>query len=233
MTITLKFTVKDGKTPIEASIEGLETEQVVGEYQRLLGHFAGAGSPPPAAGRGKKPAQADAAECAEGSQANPSPSPAASDATPSGSRKLFSKTAIQLNETAVTLASRLAVCIPQFREKSPIEIVQQLNFDKPLAAMTSEELLEVVGRIRTTLAQWAAHNPGAAAYLTVVEVIDTLKEGSDEEWSVARQGITAETWGVLNLEGNAFLMDCAKTYLQSRQASLRSINAAAEMAAIA
>lgn len=224
MTVTLKFSLKDGKTPIEATIETLETEHAVNEYRRLLEHFA-IGSPPPAASaRGKKSSEAETGQPPEPLEGAASGN--VTDIATGRANKKFSKEAIGLNETAVLLAERLGLCIPEFRGKATIEIIQQLNFNKPLASMTPQELMEVVGLIRTTLIQYSANNPGVAAYLKVVYKIDNLKEGNNEEWQAACQDIAETDWAVLQLEGNAHLLADINQHLQKRCTILQAAAAA-------
>jgi hypothetical protein len=234
MGVTLEITLKDkSKNSIKATIQEADTAGALAVYNELLERFPSAPSPAPAAGRGKKSAT-DETQDSQGqeSQTGEAAPPAEKvvdinqNQNRSTAKRLFAQEAITLNELAVLWAKRMAICITQFNGKPPTDIVEQLNFRKPLVTMDVQELRAVIDMIRTTLTSYGANNPGVAAYLKVVGVIDGLAIGDDPEWQKARQPITAQDWSLLGADGNAHLLDAAKAYLVEKQTVLQAAAAA-------
>lgn len=239
--ISLEVNLKDGKTPVKAIITEDNIDSAVQSYQQLTERFPTGG----ATTTTKKAAAA--AETAPAGEAPPegnvvnidSAKPSAEKAPPEkppaasgrNARRSFAQQAVNLNELALEWAKRMATAIPQFNGKSPTEIVEQLNFRKPLATMEVEQLQEVIKLIESTLWQYSAGNAGVKGYLKVLQAVDALQEGTEEEWNSVFPTITTnEDWAYLKQPGNSALLEYAKAYKASRQQLLQAATAAASCA---
>lgn len=223
-SVNLEVGLKDGKNTVKAYICTESASEAVSEYDRLLERFQNGPAPAPA--KGKKPeaetedsenpvtaAEKNVVEIKTGSRA---------------AKKMFAQQAIELNEIAIEWAKRFGVVIREYKDYSPQQIVEHLNFKKPMATMEMEELQEVIKLIKSTLAQYSVNNAGAGAFLKVMNVIDGLKTGTPEEWAEAREAISGEDWAFLGQPGNTDMLDFAKGQLVNRQNLLQAANLAAE-----
>ncbi len=214
MAITLKFSIKDGKTPIEASVteEGLD-EAVVG-YQGLLERFGGATSPSASSRKKPIPPSDETPKPAGAEEVSPLPA-----AEPT---RIHDNNSVSLGLTALAGAKKMGLCIPQFGGKTPHEIVQQLGFSKPLGGMTNDEVREVNALITNTLKLYEKNNPAVEAYSNVMRAINGLKQGTQEEWQAACAQLEPTVWPLLQLEGNAHLLKDITDSLTERCAVLQA-----------
>jgi hypothetical protein len=224
-SVNLEVGLKDGKNTVKAYICTESADVAIQEYDRLLDRFQNGPAPSPA--KGKKTdaeTEAEEAETAVATEKNVVEIKTGSRAA----KKIFAQQAIELNEIAIEWAKRFGVVIQEYKDFSPQQIVEHLNFKKPMATMEIEELQEVIKLIKSTLIQYADNNAGAKAFLKVVDVIDGLKTGTPEEWTEARAAISNEDWAYLGQPGNVGMLDFAKAQLENRQNLLQAANIAAE-----
>lgn len=219
MTITLGLKLKDGKTALEATIQGTFAE-VLEDYQNLTTQFPSA--PAPLTTK-KITDEAIAAAPA-------APQPNVVNINQNAAKPNEKEMALEANKAVLRWAHRVSIGIKEFNGNSATEIAEKFNFRKPLAAMTSKESIEVIKLLKETLTGYGANNPQVAAYNRVLAVVDKLQNGSVEEWNAAKQenDLTEEVFAVLTT--NKLLFDDALAYKKERQESLQIIAQAAASA---
>ncbi len=226
-SVNLEVGLKDGKNTVKAYICTASASEAVSEYDRLLERFQNGPAPTPA--KGKKADTQTETEVEETESHAPTEKNVVEIKTGTrAAKKIFAQQAVELNEIAIEWAKRFGVVIREYKDYSPQQIVEHLNFKKPMATMEIEELQEVIKLIKSTLAQYSVNNAGAGAFLKVMNVIDGLKTGTPEEWAEAREAISGEDWAFLGQPGNTDMLDFAKGQLVNRQNLLQAANLAAE-----
>jgi len=215
MSTKLNFDFKHGKRTVGVWVEGETTEEAFSQYTNALNHvqqLEGSAAPTPT----KTKATAD-----------PTPSDTAAEipqeqVKPAGKReqkKTEEMAARAANENALKWFRRLSTSVPHFAGKQPQTIAEEMGSRKAMALMTAQESDDLAQLAINAIKTYAYIHADVNAYLLILNLIDSLETGSDQEWEAKKASIAADKWAFLGQ--NRPLFDAAKQELEDTRKLLQ------------